>query len=118
MENEEKKPGVEQPALKIARRLQENKDSLRIGRVPPKTKEAFTNLAEEEFCGDYGMTLKWLMDDIMSQDMRVVLEKLQEFEERISVLEQTMSSGGTPDEDKGSVKKMLSGNKKRMNRNG
>lgn len=36
--------------------------SLYMGRVPEKTKKAFIELAEDEFCGDYGMTLKWLID--------------------------------------------------------
>ena len=118
MEKDEQEPGVQNPALKLAKKLQENRGSLRIARVPPKTKEAFIALADEEFCGDYGMTLKWLMDDTISQDTREVIAKLQEFEERISVLEQTKSSGDTPSEDNRPVRKMLDGTKKGVNRNG
>ena len=33
-----------------------------IQRVPGKTNKAFKQFAKEDFCGDYGMTLKFLMD--------------------------------------------------------
>ncbi len=33
-----------------------------ISRIPNKTKEYFKKLADEEFCSDYGMTLKYLCD--------------------------------------------------------
>ncbi len=33
-----------------------------ISRLPNKTKEYFKKLADEEFCSDYGMTLKYLCD--------------------------------------------------------
>jgi len=36
--------------------------SLRISRIPKKTKESFMSIAKEEFEDDYGMTLKHLMD--------------------------------------------------------
>jgi hypothetical protein len=35
---------------------------LSMSRVPDKTLEKFKKLANEEFCGDYGMTLKFLLD--------------------------------------------------------
>ncbi|KKK70060.1 hypothetical protein LCGC14_2927800, partial [marine sediment metagenome] len=66
MEENLGQPGVKNPAHVLAKKLQENRKSLHIARIPDKTKEAFIALAEDEFCGDYGMTLKWLMDDIPS----------------------------------------------------
>ena len=33
-----------------------------ISRVPTKTKDHFIKLADEDFAGDYGMTLKFLCD--------------------------------------------------------
>jgi hypothetical protein len=36
--------------------------SLSIQRIPEKTKTEFMELAEKEFCKDYGMTIKWLLD--------------------------------------------------------
>jgi len=35
---------------------------LSISRMPPNTHDSFVALAKEEFCGDYGMTLKMLVD--------------------------------------------------------
>lgn len=35
---------------------------LSINRMPSKTYNAFVDLAKEEFCGDYGFTVKYLMD--------------------------------------------------------
>lgn len=33
-----------------------------ISRLPPKTKAQFLELAKEDFCDDFGMTLKFLVD--------------------------------------------------------
>ena len=107
MEENKQNPGVQNPAHVLAKRLQENRKSLHIARIPDKTKEAFMALAEEEFCGDYGMTLKWLIDDIPSQDTRMIIAKLEEQEARLQALESaTHSSEEVPDENK---RKMLSG---------
>jgi len=109
MEEKSEQPGVQNPAHLLAKRLQENRKSLHIARIPDKTKEAFKALAEEEFCGDYGMTLKWLIDDIPSQDTRMIIAKLEEQEARLQALETaTHLSEEVPDENK---KKMLSGRK-------
>jgi len=43
--------------------LLEKERSLHISRVPKNTKDAFVQLAEDEFSGDYGMTLKSLFDN-------------------------------------------------------
>ena len=114
MEENQSNPGVQNPALKLAKKLQENRKSLHIARIPDKTKEAFTALAEEEFCGDYGMTLKWLIDDIPSQDTRMIIAKLEEQEARLQALESAIhSSEEVPDEN---TKTMLDGKKKVIRR--
>ena len=87
-------PGVN-PAHKLRGKLQANSDSLRIARIPPKTKEQFVKLSEEEFCGDYGMCLKWVFDDMPSQDTRVLIAKIEELESRIVTLENSKSSQTT-----------------------
>ncbi len=103
----EEKPGEENPAHLLRKKLQENRKSLHIARIPDKTKEAFIALADLEFCGDYGMTLKWLIDEIPSQDTRMIIAKLEEQEARLQALESaTHLSEELPDENK---KKMLSG---------
>jgi len=114
MEEDKENPGVQNPAIKLAKRLQENRKSLHIARIPDKTKEAFIALAEEEFCGDYGMTLKWLLDDIPSQDIRMILVQIGDHEERIQALESVeQKSKEEPDEN---VVKMLDGTKKVIRR--
>ena len=81
---EEKKPEVEvkNPAHLLAKRLQGNRESLHIARVPPKTKEEFTKWAKDEFCGDYGMALKFLWDGMPKGDILGILELVQEQEIR------------------------------------
>ena len=37
---------------------EENKSFIKISRVPTHIKELFTEIAEGEFCGDYGMLLR------------------------------------------------------------
>jgi len=109
MEEKLEQPGVQNPAHMLAKKLQENRKSLHIARIPNKTKETFIALAEEEFCGDYGMTLKWLIDDIPSQDTRMIIAKLEEQEARLQALESaTHLSTDKPDENE---IKMLSGKK-------
>lgn len=95
------------PAHILARKLRENKGALHISRVPEKTKDAFITLAEEEFCGDYGMTLKWLVDDILGQDTRMIIGKLEEHEARIQKLESIATS--IPATKPGRKMKMLDG---------
>ncbi len=110
MEEKEQNPGVQNPAHKLLGKLQENRKSLHIARIPDKTKEAFMALADEEFCGDYGMTLKWLIDDIPSQDTRMIIAKLEETEARLQALESaTHSNVEEPDENS---RKMLDGKTK------
>ena len=114
MEKDKEQPGVKNPAHLLRKKLQENRKSLHIARVPDKTKEAFIALAEEEFCGDYGMTLKWLMDDIPSQDTRMIIAKLEEQDARLQALESaTHASEEVPDED---TRTMLDGKKKVVRR--
>ena len=35
---------------------------LSMSRIPPKAYKAFIELSNSDFCGDYGLTLKFLMD--------------------------------------------------------
>ena len=94
-------PG-DNPARRLARKLQENKSSIHIGRVPDKVRESFIDLANEEFCSDYGMTLKFLLDRASDYNMIMMFEKIQNHEERIKALE-------LKPEPKPERKKMLNG---------
>jgi hypothetical protein len=90
----EEKIGEQNPARAMIHKLQENKNSLHISRVPPRTKEEFISFADEEFLGDYGMALKWLMDGIPKQDMRLVLVQLASLNERVEALENASTEKG------------------------
>lgn len=98
------------PAHKLGERLRENSEALRISRVPPRTKQEFKALAEDEFCGDYGMALKWLVDGLLTQDMSAVVMKLTELEERITQLEMQKNETLATPEPK--FRKMLDGTKR------
>lgn len=108
MEEQKQKPEVKNPALKLMNKLRENRRSLYIARVPDKTKEAFEKLAEDDFCGDYGMLLKWLMDDMFGQDIKVVMGVIHDHEARLQLLE-AKRDDKEPEEE---VKRMLDGTKK------
>ncbi len=53
---------TEDQILKLKKRLQESRKSLSIARLPDKTKESFMELANEEFCGDYGMAFREILN--------------------------------------------------------
>ena len=63
----------------------QHKPDLTIYRVPEKALEAFKELAKTEFCNDYGMALKWLMDNAAS--FSVILTFLNEIDSRVAKLE-------------------------------
>jgi hypothetical protein len=46
----------------VKRVVNPNQAFMNISRIPKDTKEKIIKLAEEEFCNDYGMTLKFLYD--------------------------------------------------------
>lgn len=54
--------------------LLEKERSLHIARVPKSTKELFIGLSKEEFSEDYGMTLKWCLEQALEyQNMKPLL---------------------------------------------
>lgn len=119
MDREEEKSIPQPHAAKILGKLQENRGSIYIYRVPPNTKKAFQDLAQKEFCGDYGMLLKWLMDDLLSQDTRLIMAKLENHEIRIATLENASKSTITnitnvSGEDTTKEKKMIDGSTRRV----
>ena len=77
----------ENTTQKLVKKLQENRTSLHIARVPKKTRELFIAIADEEFCSDYGFFLKFLLDKVIGQDNKIVMEKLEEQDKRIQQLE-------------------------------
>ena len=70
----------------ITKRLSEI--SLSISRVPINTKRDFISLANAEFSGDYGLTLKSIFDQFIEyQNMKALFfEKLESMENKIDSL--------------------------------
>ena len=83
--------------------------SLKISRMPEKTKKAFIELADQEFCGDYGMTLKALMDGQLTMKEEMFMATLENHETRIVSLEHPPEK---PEKEK--RVKMLDGTEKVM----
>lgn len=54
---------------KILESVVHTTDSLGISRVPAQLKADFTALAKEEFCNDYGMTLRHIWDQFIEYQM-------------------------------------------------
>lgn len=84
---------------RIANKLIENKQTLKISRVPEKTKKAFVELAQSDFCDDYGMTLKYVLDfyfgsipkgtesidlkiDVLAEEVIALRKDLEELKEK------------------------------------
>lgn len=86
---------------KITKKVFNNKQaSISISRLPKATKEKFMKLAEDEFCNDYGMTLKFLFDNYLKS------EKFDYLLEEIDMLKNTIMVSQEKEKPK---KKMLDG---------
>ena len=61
--------------------LKEKENRLSMSRVPKKTKDLFLDIANEDYEGDYGMTLKGILDGYMLfqvyfENMNMKLDKI------------------------------------------
>ena len=87
--------------------IEKFKPSLVINRVPRKTLKEFKDWAKEDFEGDYGMALKWLMDFFKG-----ILGKGHERAEALAMqaLEEIAEMKQAPEEEKAIT--MVDGKKK------
>lgn len=63
--------------------------SIFINRIPKKTKAEFVSLAKEEFEGDYGMVVKWLIDfrkGLLSSPNQILMEQMDLMADEIASL--------------------------------
>ena len=65
--------------------------SLTINRLPRPTFDAFKLLAEEQFEGNYGFTLKFLMDGVVNMKETEVMVRLDALETAFEELRQKLS---------------------------
>lgn len=71
-----------------------HRPALTISRLDDKAKERFIALANEEFCSDYGMTIKALMERCdYNENLKNVLDAIYDLDQRIDKLEKTKSNG-------------------------
>lgn len=106
---------VQEEFKPIINKLKENRESLRISRVPPKTKANFIKLADDEFCGDYGMVLKFLMDGIIAEDTKILLDRVNEIDARLNTVEACLDSLKVQEEESKTIT-MVDGTKRRFKR--
>jgi len=105
METENNKPEGHEQIGALERQVfrHRNAETIFIKRIPKETVDAFTKFADENFIGDYGFCLKWLMDNLVKNDMMgQAIALLQDHEARLAMLEnkpktttKTMLSGKT-----------------------
>ena len=74
-------------------------DSITITHVPGPTMEKFLSIAQSEFAGNTGFTLKWLVDMVLPEQSEVYL-KMAELEDRITKLESNSHQKETKEEKK------------------
>ena len=93
--------------------LKEKEKSFHISRIPKQTKEEIIQLAHEEFCDDYGMTLKHVWDNFklwkvffenMDMKLNYILELLTQDEKKPEKETITMLSGRKVEKVKGGKK--------------
>ncbi len=90
-----------------------------INRVPKNIRDEFVKFAEEEFCDDYGMTLKYVWDNFkvwktlyenMDYKLNHILELLTQNEQKPEEEKRTMLNGRKLDSGR-KVEKMKGGKK-------
>ncbi len=89
--------------------LKEKEKRLSMNRVPKKTKDMFLSLSEQEFEGDYGLTLKAILDGyfmwkIYFENMDMKLDRIQNSINQLNTEQESESNGIT----------MLNGKKRRI----
>ncbi len=86
------KPEEGDARVKLLKQIAGNEFRLAISRVPLKAKAEFIDLANDQFAGDYGLTLKFLLDQSYEyQVMKQRLIDLGSIEARLSSLEESVT---------------------------
>jgi len=69
-----------------------NQYRLVIKRIPLRTKRDFIQWADEEFCEDYGMALKWLFDfftGMTPREMQELTARMNDLDTRLRAVEES-----------------------------
>lgn len=89
-----------------------NAETLEISRIPKKTVIAFKEFANEEYVGDYGMSLKGLLDHYLNREYQFneIYARLNDLNERIELI---LNNQDTKDKEE-SYKYVTMGNGKKI----
>lgn len=91
---------------------------LSMSRVPKQTKKEFILLADSEFCSDYGLTLRYLMDELKkSTTSELIIQKVMELDERVAKLEGRGNQDNTDEEIVTLSGRVLKKRNKKKNKN-
>jgi hypothetical protein len=90
--------------------LRDKERRLSISRVPSEVKVTFEKLASEEFCDDFGMTLKWLLEQALEyQELKGMFYENINSKLDLIISKCTASSEQEKIEPKMKVVKLMSG---------
>lgn len=89
--------------------LKEKANRLSMNRVPKKTKDTFIALSEDEFVGDYGLTLKAILDGYLM--WKIYFENM---DMKLDVIQNSINKFDTEQKPEGRDIKMLDGKKRRI----
>lgn len=87
--------------------LREKEKRLTMNRVPKKTKDTFLELSEDEFEGDYGLTLKAILDGYLM--WRIYFDNI---DMKLDRIQYSINQLNTEQETESTVPTMLSGKKR------
>jgi len=76
------KTATPEEVARIRKMMLGRRPDLTIQRIPNDVKEKFIELSEKEFCKDYGMCLKWLIDMYMPRNIEI-MARLDEIEKKL-----------------------------------
>lgn len=78
--------------LELEQCANEGRPDLVINRIPKKTLKQFKDLARDEFQGDYGITLKYLMEEFLTDAKEYdMITRIMQLESHVSSILQTLN---------------------------
>ena len=81
-------------------------ESLHISRIPRNTREKFIALANAEFVGDYGMTIKFLIDGLINPELNEMYSQINDLQQRVEILESNQNLPSQPEGEENVIKTM------------
>jgi hypothetical protein len=95
---------------KFVKEIKKLSESLSMSRVPMPARKKFIELANTEFAGDYGMTLKYLVNSLEEKSkFEYLLARIEELEDAISIHMESHLGQTSKSKPNFEVKRMVSG---------